>query len=165
MDQLSAWLLSFGGGRRAAVGMREVLHVTFAPHLVAIPQTPPHCSQVLVAEERIVPAWDVAAWLGAAAPGRVSRLAAIVGHQKSRGGPVTLGALLISEPPVRIMVGDDDACDLPPVPARWRAIAMSCVKHQGEPLPILDLRLMFSDGLSVGRSTAHASTEPAAQVH
>lgn len=165
MDQVGAWLLNFGGGRRAAVGVRELVHIAYAPQLVAVPQTPPHCSRVLVEQERIVPAWDVAAWLGAAAPGRASSLAAIIGHQTNRRGPVTLGALLIAEPPVRITVGDEDACELPRTSARWRAISMSCVRYNGEPLPILDLRLMFSDALSAGRSTSDSQSAQLAEIH
>lgn len=165
MNQVGAWLLDFGAGRRAAVGLREILHVAYAPQIFAVPQTPPHCSRVLIAEERILPVWDVAAWLGSATPGRQSALAAIVGHQRNRRGPVSLGALLIAEPPLRILVGDEDACELPSTSARWRAISMSCVDYRGEALPILDLRLMFSDALAAGRASAMPTPKQVADIH
>lgn len=164
MKQHGAWMLNFGGRQVAALGLREVLHIAHEPKLKAIPQTPPHCSRVLVAEDRILPAWDVAVWLGTAVPGRVSPLAAIVAYQESRRAPVQLGALLIAAPPVRIMVSDDDACALPATPTRWRAIAMSCVSYGERPVPILDLRLMFSDALSAGRSNPTPAAEPLAEV-
>lgn len=163
MNPVGAWLLNFGGGRCAALGLREVLHVAHSPQIASIPQTPPHCSQVLVMEERLLPAWDVAAWLGTAAPGRATTLAAIVGYQESRRAPVQFGALLIAEPPVRITVSDEEACELPPAPTRWRAIAMSCVSHGNEPVPILDLRLMFSHALAAGRSRSEPAPEPMAE--
>lgn len=165
MNGVGAWLLNLGGGQRAAVGLREVLHLAYAPQLAAIPQTPPHCSRVLVFGERLLPAWDLAAWLAIAAPGRAANLAAIVGYQKERRGPVQLGALLIAEPPARIMVSDENAADLPPTPTRWRAIAMSCFRHDDQQVPILDLRLMFSDGLSAGRTAAGPVTEGLAEIN
>jgi len=154
MNAVAAWLLDFGEGRLAAVGLREVLHIAYAPRLTAIPQTPAHCSRVLIIEERVVPVWEPAVWLGAAAPEQASRLAAIVGYQNSRRAPVQFGALLIAVPPLRIMVSDEDACALPATPPGWRAIAMSCVRRHDRPIPILDLRSMFSAPLFAGNSTA-----------
>lgn len=163
MNPVAAWLLNFGGGRLAAVGLSEVLHVTYSPQVVAVPQTPPHCSRVLVIEDRVLPAWDVAAWLGTAAPERTAALGAIVAYRSGRSSAVQFGALLIAKPPLRIMVSDADACELPPAPKRWRAIAMSCVKHDDELIPILDLSWMFSDALSAGRLRSSPEVERVAE--
>lgn len=160
MKQHAAWMLSFDAKHVAAVGVREVLHVAYAPKLMAIPQTPPHCNHVTAVEGRLLPAWDVAAWLGVAMPGRGSPLCAIIGYQENRGAPVQLGALLIDAPPARIVVSDNDASPLPPTPSRWRAIALSCVRYGERPVPILDLRLMFADALSARRLGVEMKPEP-----
>lgn len=164
MEHIGAWLLEFDGKHAAVLGLREVLHVAYHPQLVPVPQTPPHCSRVIVVEDRIVPAWDVAAWLGAAVPTRNASLAAVVGYQAHPGAPAKLGALLIASPPVRIEVSDEDACALPARPTRWQAIAISCVKFRERVVPILDLRRIFSDALAAGRMAAATTREAVAEV-
>jgi chemotaxis signal transduction protein len=164
VEHIAAWLLEFDGKHAAAVGLREVLHVAYHPQLIPVPQTPPHCSRVIVVEDRIVPAWDVAAWLGVAVPTRNTPLAAVIGYQARSSAPTQLGALLIASPPVRIEVSDEDACALPLRPARWHAIAISCVRIGERVVPILDLRRMFSDALSARRMSAVAEKDAFAEV-
>ncbi|MEI2780026.1 MAG: chemotaxis protein CheW [Candidatus Competibacter sp.] len=80
MAEASAWLLALDAEVRAAVGARELIHLVQFPTVFEIPDAPPHCRQVLLWQEEIVPVMDVAAWLrggraGAAPPaGRHFRL-------------------------------------------------------------------------------------------
>ena len=160
MTRHPAWLLDFGARQMAAVGLREVLHVAFEPQLARIPQSPPHCSRIVVVEGQILPAWDVAAWLGVGDPGRIDPLCAVVAYRAARSAQVELGALLLAGPPRRIEVGDEDSCELPAgSAARWRAISSACVGHGGRALPILDLAFMFSDALSMRRVRSSTDAE------
>jgi len=142
MAELTAWLMDFGHGRRAATGERLLVHIVPAPVLAEVPRAPAHCRRVLVWENRLLPAWDVAAFLGAPPIASDRALAALAAY---RGGADTgkarLGALLLPAPPVRIAVLDPRSRELPD--ARWRAIAKACFEHREEAVPILDLARMF----------------------
>jgi hypothetical protein len=145
-----AWLLNFGDGTRAAIGLPELLHVVPQPGLFEVPRTPRHCSRALVWQNHVVPVWDVLAWLRPGTHADRPELAAIVGYQSRRGQPPRFGALLLAEPPGRIGVSDDQACGLPPGQPRLDEIACSCFRHGDAPVAVLDLPLMFS-GAFAGR--------------
>ncbi len=145
-----AWLLDFGGGELAAVGKRELLHLVPQPELFAVPRTPRHCSRTLIWQSRVVPVWDVRAWLAAGHCTESAPLAAVVGYQARAGQSPQFGALLLTEPPERITVADADACDPPGEPSGWRELASSCFRHDGDPVAILDLPRMYSADLVSG---------------
>lgn len=149
MSVANAWLLPLGGKHWAAVGGHQMVHLIYEPQFTAIPLTPPHCSHALVLEGRILPVWDIAVWLGAALPGRITHLAAIVSYEI--GGTRQLGAVQLAAPPVRATVSDEAACPLPEAPARWKSIAISCFRHGEHVVPVVDLAHMFSDACSARR--------------
>lgn len=142
MANLTAWLMDFGHGYRAATGERLLVHVVPAPVLADIPRAPIHCRRVLVWENRLLPAWDVAAFLDAPPLTSDRALAALAAYRVGADtGKVRLGALLLPAPPVRIAVLDPRNRELPD--PRWRAIAKACFEHHEEAVPILDLARMF----------------------
>jgi hypothetical protein len=148
--EAGAWLLDFGGGSHAAVGLRELLHLVPQPGLFEVPRTPRHCARALIWQNQVVPVWDVLAWLRPGVRADGAGLAAIVGYQSRRGQAPQFGALLLAEPPGRIDVSDDQACGLPPDQPRWGEIANSCFRHRDAPVAVLDLPKMFS-GAFAGR--------------
>lgn len=144
----AAWLLNFGEGQIAAVGKRELLHLVPQPEIFEVPRTPRHCSRVLIWQNRVVPVWDVRAWLSPGSRTESAPLAAIVGYQSQRRQQPRFGALLLIKPPDRIAVNDSDACELPREQLGWRKLAISCFLHGENPVAILDLPLMYSGALA-----------------
>lgn len=140
MAELTAWMADFGGDRRAATGVRTLVHLVSAPVLVAIPRAPSHCRRVLLWQDRMLPAWDVGAFLGAP-PLASERAIAAIAVYRAASGKVEVGALLLAEPPVRATISEPEACALPD--ARWSPVAASCFKYRGRAFPVLDLRRMF----------------------
>lgn len=145
-----AWLLNFGRGELAAVGERELLHLVPQSEFFEVPRVPRHCRRVLAWQNRLVPVWSVLEWLRPGSDSMEARLSAVVGHQLQRGQAPQFGALLLVEPPVRIEVLNSQACELDASQAAWGEITISSFRHEGisQPVPVLDLPLMFSAALT-----------------
>lgn len=149
MDSM-AWLLNFGDGHQAAVGRRELLHLVPQPILFEVPRAPQHCSRVVIWQSRMVPVWDMLAWLSPGSRAVEASLLAVVGYQSGRRQTPRFGAVLLTEPPARVAVADTDACALPVDQPAWRRIANSSFCRDDKPIGILDLPLMFSGACAGG---------------
>jgi len=138
----NAWLLDFGQTLRAAVGMRVLLQIIDTPRLHAVPRTPQYCHSVVSWQGRLLPVVDMAAVLGNAP--QKPHLLAVAGYQEHPGEPTRFGALLLSSPPVAIIVGNDQACALLDPAETWNKLSVSCFGHQGDAIPVLHLGRIFS---------------------
>jgi hypothetical protein len=138
----NAWLLDFGNALRAAVGMRVLMQIIDSPKLHLVPFAPPHCQHVLAWQGQLLPVVDMAVLLGY--DPQAPRLLAITGHQEHAGDPTQFSALLLSAPPVAIIVGNDQVCSLPVQPEGWEKYALSCFGHRGEEIPVLHLGRIFA---------------------
>ncbi len=146
MSHVNAWLLDFGPDCRAAVGVRELLHLVDAPVSFAVPYTPGYCRHVVSWQQRLLPVMNIAARVGAQ-PGKSSFLA-VVGYQRQRGEYPQFGALMLSAPPRQLTVSDEQTCPLPDEGNAWRELTISCFEHQGAAIPVLDLRRIFGSAPS-----------------
>lgn len=141
MAQMNAWLLDFGAGCRAAVGVRELLHLVDTPATFDIPCTPAYCHRTLLWQGHLLPIMDIAQRVGLTAP--VTPFLAVVGYQARRGDYPQFGAFLLATAPRQLAVEATQACPLPAT-ADWGKLAISCFAQQGQPIPILDLKRIFS---------------------
>lgn len=143
-----AWILTLDEILHAAVGERELIHLIETPVLLDVPLSPSYCRQVLVWNQILLPTMDLAAWLHQGQPVQRGRtLAGIFAYQTKPRAEPAYGALLLAGIPDRAHVTDNDACALPKQPVSWRTLAISCFKRGQNPIPILDLRCVFTDGL------------------
>jgi chemotaxis signal transduction protein len=144
----AAWILALDSALRAAVGERELVYLIEMPTLLDTPLSPAYCRQVLVWNDRLLPAMDLAAWLHPEKPVRRSQtLAGVFAYQIAPGAMPAYGALLLAGIPERTRVADDQICALPKQPTGWRALTISCFKRGDDPIPILDLPHIFSGSL------------------
>lgn len=144
----AAWLLTLGGGLRAAVGERELVHLVEAPTLLDVPTCPYFCRSVLVWNGRLLPAMDVQAWLQGQSPASNDRkLAGVVAYQPAPHTEPDYGVLLLTAVPQRLRVTDAQACPLPEHPSGWSELALSCFLQDKNAIPILDLPQLFSGAL------------------
>jgi chemotaxis signal transduction protein len=169
MLESNGWLLTLRSRWRAAVGLRELVHVLpYSPRLYMVPQTPAHARHVILWEGRIVPVADLVAYLEAGAERglrsatdrpSLDQLVGIIAYQAAPGSEVSLAGMLLDEVPERIRVTDEQACALPESPACWYQVAISCFEHPDYgAVPILDLPRLFS-----GRVPVPAATTPVPQ--
>ncbi len=91
---------------------------------------------------------DISAWLEGRPVRDDSPVVAITAFSTCATGEYRRAALMLSAIPRRIFVTDEQACDLPADLARWRPIALSCIEHDGRPVPVVNLAHAFSGALS-----------------
>ena len=147
MPESTAWMLALDRQLLAAVGERELVHVIETPILLDVPYSPSYCRQVLVWNDIVLPAMDLAAWLRGQPVQHQQTLAGVFAYQTRPGAEPEYGALLLAGIPARTRVTDDQACGLPKQPGHWRTLAIACFKQGKQPIPILDLPYIFSCGL------------------
>ena len=147
MKAATAWLLDIDNTLRAAVGEQEMTHFIPEPELYSVPLSPVYCNDVVIWQDNIVPVFDLAAWLYDSPVDRQQSVVGIVMYQESPGAPVNLGALRLAGVPRRAQVSDEQSCDLPERPFRWREVAVSCFADSQGAVPILDLNHIFSSKL------------------
>src|SRR3954462_9406298 len=106
-DNAPAWLLDCGSGVMAAVGITSVLHVIEDTSLLfRVPLAPAHCNHVLIWQERVLPAADLAVRINGAADASVRTYACVLGWRNVQN-QTEYGALLIRGLPRRITVSDE----------------------------------------------------------
>ena len=143
MKTATAWVMELGAGYRAATGVREMVHLLPDPELFDIPHAPPHCRQVLVWEDDVLPVVDLAVWLSGEPQTDHKSHACILGYRPGPGESAMLGALLVAGIPKRVTVADDQACSAPEQPMLWRELTLSCFSRNGVAIPILNLAALF----------------------
>jgi chemotaxis signal transduction protein len=141
-----AWIFSLSGKFWGAVGEREMVHLVESPILLEVPHSPSYCRHVLIWNERLLPAFDLAAWLHGRSIERSQCLAGLVVYQNPNA-ELQYGALLLADLPQCKPVSDDQACPLPSEPLNWQSVAVSCFADGESVVPILNLPYIFSDAL------------------
>jgi chemotaxis signal transduction protein len=143
----AAWILALDGQLRAAVGERELVHLIEVPTLLNVPFCPYYCRHVLIWNDTVLPAMDLAAKLQGQSLQRSRTLAGVFAYQTRRGADPEYGALLLAGIPARVRVTNALACALPKKPRDWHTMAISCFKQGDDVIPILDLPHIFAGGL------------------
>lgn len=143
-----AWLLDIGHGRRVAVGERELHEVIADPELTADPAAPAHRRARLAWRGRLLPVTDLAVVFSGDAETAPARWVTVASYLDEDSGDVAFAALRLSAPPASVRVNDTMACPLPEDSLRdylvWRYIGLSCFRHDGRPVPIIDLGRLFA---------------------
>jgi chemotaxis signal transduction protein len=141
MARTNAWILDIGEHLKAAVGGRELLHLIDQPKTLSVPCTPSYCKRVIAWQGRLLAVMDMTARL--TGKEQQAKFVAVVAYQFQKGDYPEFGALLLLSPPVKVTVSDEDVCHLPENNSNWKAVAISCFTHEGEAIPVLDLRKIF----------------------
>jgi chemotaxis signal transduction protein len=150
VSRAGAWLLTLGT-HRAAVGVREQVHLMLEPGAAELAGTPAHCRHVIFWNGRCVPVMDLSRWLDPSAESAgldQNRHLGVYAYQQGADAPVEFGALWLARPPQRIDVDDAAAAPLPEDCAGWARVAVACFADAAGAVPILDLPRIFSGALA-----------------
>lgn len=142
--QSRAWLLDFGRGMQAAVGLREIFQVLLSADLFQIPCTPVYCSEVLITRKRILPVIDIPSLLeGKQFLSIQNEIIGIATFQDDVKRAISYAGLRLATLPVGIFVSDEQACDLPKEQVVWSSFSRCCFYHEGQVVPVLNLKALF----------------------
>lgn len=159
-----AWLLEFDGGQLAAVATKELQEVLVAPQLTHDPSAPVYCRHRVDWRGVSLPVMDLAVVFGASANATPPRWLTVAAYRNADDAAPRFGALQLARPPVAIQVTDAMACPLPetslPEYLAWSYLALSCFRHAGRAIPVLDIALLFSPQAQqrLQRYSAHRSS-------
>lgn len=139
-----AWILDFGRGLQAAVGLHEMSQVALSPPIFEVPYTPHYCDEVLVWQNRLLPVLDVPSLLEGQKIFRAQQeIVGIAIYQKNLANVGYAGVHLASLP-IGIFVTDEQACALPQHLQHWQPLAIACFNIDHTIIPIIDLARLFS---------------------
>lgn len=140
-----AWLLDFGRGLRAAVGIHEMSHVLLETKLYEIPRSPYYCTEVLVFEGMILPVMDVISLIEQQ---RIVRegydVIGIAVYQETITGDLNYAAMHLAMMPTPLFVDNRDACELPAHLDYWQPYTLSCFTYEEQPIPIIDFTKLYA---------------------
>ncbi len=145
--KVAARLVEYASGRYIALPPHTTYALVENPAVVAVPGAAHYAYGLLTWQDMRVPLLDLDALLHAdsgavriAAP----RYALIVAYQSRARGPLEFGALGLAALPQTVAIGDDAQCELPQDSRLWPLLALSCFRHEGQAVPILDTTRLFA---------------------
>lgn len=145
--QVAARLIEYAPGRHIALPPHTTYALLEQPEVVAVPGAAHYAYGLLTWQDTRLPLLDINALVNAN-PGEglpaAPRYALIVAYQGVPRGPIAYGAIGLDTFPQTIAVGDDAQCDLPADGPRWPLFALSCFRHEGQAVPILDSARLFA---------------------
>lgn len=141
----TAWLVDICGGLQVAVAEREMMAYDTSAEIRSLPLTPHSCSQVTFWGDRIVPLINLGEITAKQVDAEFSAVV-IVAYQTRPKTPLSYVALGVKSDPVKIMVSDKQACDLPDsyLEDIWLPLALSAFSRNGQAVPILNIAMLCS---------------------
>lgn len=146
-SQTKAWILDVGSGQQVAVSPQQLREFVHAAEILRVPLARDYCAGVIVWRGQLVPVVELPVLLGAEASVAGSVPVGVLAYRDAPGEPLRHGAVPLASEPRESWVNDEMACALPRELASWRAIALSCFRYAGSPVPILHLRRLFNEPL------------------
>lgn len=139
-----AWLITIGQ-HTFALAEKEMIEYVIEPQYFDVPVTPEYCSRVLQWRDSTVPIMDLGRLTGDTTHSDVHTLV-VVAHQREPYTPLHYLGLVISSPPVRIVVDDEQACDAPEdIHPLLADTSLAYFQHADRAVPVLDLRYLCSE--------------------
>lgn len=142
-----ARLIEYARGRQIALPPRTTLDLVEHPAVVAVPGAAYYAYGLLAWQGRRLPLLDLDALLRAH-PGAdravAPRYALVLAYQRVPRRPLEHGAIGLAALPKTVAVGDASRCELPADSDLWPLLALSCFRHEGHAVPILDTARLFA---------------------
>jgi len=143
MKSMPAWIIAVGKNS-FALAEKEMIEYIMSPVSSRIPVTPTYSSQVIHWRDSIIPVLDLRILEGDAPTEELNSIV-VVAYQLNIHEPLNYVALVISKPPVRVMVSDDLACDAPEHSnSLLQSVSLAYFEQNNCPVSIINLKQLCS---------------------
>lgn len=146
-DTAPAWLLSVARNIHLCIAEHEAAEYVENPPLHPIPMSPAYCKNTLLWHDRIVPLIDINVLCGNPVKANYQNII-VTAYQAKEHSPLEYVAFVLASPPEKIIVNDDDACELPDdYPDSLTPYILSLFKHNNKLTSIIDIARLGSGSL------------------
>ena len=142
-----ARLLQYKPDGCVALPVHTTIELLDGPLMIDVPGATGYCNRLVRWRGQWLALLDLDTLLHACTgAGRAGapRYALVVAWQHAPGWPVEHGAIGLATLPQTVGVGDQAGCELPADSALWPLLALSCFRHEGHEVPILDTARLFA---------------------
>ncbi len=135
----SAWLLQAANNIQVCIGLHQATEYIEAPSLQAVPMAPSFSNSVLFWRNDIIPVIDINLLAGNTTA-MSNQFIMVAAYQTKDNMPVEHVAFKLEAVPYKIVVNDDDACELPEnYPEGIKPYVLSLFKHDNTVASILNI--------------------------
>lgn len=140
-----ARLLQYKPDGFVALPVHTTIELLDGPLMIDMPGAACYCNRLVRWRGQWLALLDLDTLLGANSDrAGVPRYALVVAWQQAPGWPVEHGAIGLATLPQTVGVGDHAGCELPADSDLWPVLALSCFRHEGQAVPILDTARLFA---------------------
>ena len=134
-----AWLLHVTDNIQFSIGEHEAAEYIETPALQHVPLAPEYCKNIIFWHDMMVPVIDMNILHGNSATTNYQHVM-VVAYQHKDHTPLIYMAFILASAPAKILVNDDDACELPETyPESLRPYVLSVFNHNNQVASILDI--------------------------
>jgi len=143
----AARVLEYAPGRHIALAPYATYALIENPDVARVPGAARYAYGLVTWQDKRLPLIDLNILLhpdSAAASSAAPRYALVVAYRNQARGPLAYGAVGLSALPQTVFASDEDQCALPADSTLWPQLALSCFRHEGQAVPILDAAGLFA---------------------
>lgn len=146
-DSAPAWLLNVANNIQLSIAEYEAAEYVEDPPLHFVPMSPEYCKNTIFWHDRIVPLIDLNILYGNPATTNYQSVI-ITAYQEKDHMPLEYIAFVLASPPEKIIVHDDNACELPEFyPDKLKPYVLSVFHYNKKATSILDIARLSSCNL------------------
>lgn len=155
MTVSEAWLLEPNETMPIAIGDNEMMEYVQDAASYPVPGAPEYCDRIVLWQDHIAPVMDLNIMLNRPSDDS-NRLMSLIAYQSQPGAALQYLALKVRTPPRKIIVDDEQACELPEdiEEGPLNPLCLSCFTEDSRPVLILDIAKLcsaeFRDYLNTG---------------
>ena len=148
-EETTAWLLTLGKNLHAAIGVNELVHIIDSSEVADLPAILTNRCKAIYWQGKDLTVINLAKYFvdRTEIMFKSEPIIGVVAYQSDVDDRLQYAGLLMTSIPIKKIVNNSSACDLPEPVHEWQCLAVSCFYDDGRQVPVLDLQAIFSSPL------------------